>query len=92
MEPEALVRELDGGEVVAVSRDDLAALLDLAEITQDDSTGIAGRIRTLRLGDRVLVQERTPKGQLYIRKLESVEAAHRFVQSRLDAYERMWDG
>ena len=91
MELDAIIRRLDD-EVVEVSRDDLAALLDLSVVASESSTGIAGRIRTLRLGDRVLVQERTPKGQIYIRELGSEDAARRFVQSRLDAYERMWDG
>ena len=92
MERDAIIRRLDDDEVVEVSRDDLTAFLDLAEAVREDRTGIAGRIRTLRLGDRVLIQERTPKGQHYIRRLASEDAARRFVQSRLDAYERMWDG
>ena len=91
MELDAIIRRLDD-EVVEVSRDDLAALLDLSVVASESSTGLAGRIRTLRLGDRVLVQERTPKGQHYVRRLASEDAARRFVQSRLDAYERMWDG
>mgnify|MGYP001824421988 FL=1 len=91
MELDAIIRRLDD-EVVEVSRDDLAALLDLSVVASESSTGIAGRIRTLRLRDRVLVQERTPKGQHYVRRLASEDAARRFVQSRLDAYERMWDG
>ena len=91
MELDAIIRRLDD-EVVEVSRDDLAALLDLSVVASESSTGIAGRIRTLRLRDRVLVQERTPKGQHYVRRLASEELARRFVQSRLDAYERMWDG
>mgnify|MGYP001818406341 FL=1 len=91
MELDAIIRRLDD-EVVEVSHDDLAALLDLSVVASESSTGLAGRIRTLRLGDRVLVQERTPKGQHYVRRLASEDAARRFVQSRLDAYERMWDG
>jgi hypothetical protein len=92
MERDAIIRRLDDDQVVEVSRDDLTAFLDLAEAVREDQTGIAGRIRTLRLGDRVLIQERAPKGQHYIRRLASEDLARRFVQSRLDAYERMWDG
>jgi len=87
-----MIRRLDDDEVVELSRDDLTEFLGLTEVVREDPTGIAGRIRTVRLGDRVLAQERTPKGRIYLRRLASEDAARRFVQSRLDAYERMWDG
>ena len=92
MELDAMIRRLDDDEVVELSRDDLTEFLGLTEVVREDPTGVAGRIRTLRLDDRVLVQERTPKGRIYIRELASEGAAGRFVRSRLDAYERMWDG
>jgi hypothetical protein len=91
MELDAIIRTLEN-EVVEISHDDLASLLEMSVVVSESSTGIAGRIRTFRFGDRVLVQERTPKGQIYVRELVSEDAARRFVQSRLDAYERMWDG
>ncbi len=92
MEVVEIVSRLDESGVVRINRDQLGELLGMTESLGEDRTAIAGGIRTLRLGDRVLVQERNPEGDLFVRKLASVEAAGRFVQSRLDAYERMWDG
>lgn len=85
-------RRLEEGSVLSLARGELDLMLDASEIVREDRTAIAGAIRTLKLGNRLLVQERTPKGAIYVRKLASEEAALRFVQSRLDAYERMWDG
>lgn len=92
MELNEILRRVDEGRVAPLTPEDRAIVLDAAEIVREDRTAIAGGIRTLRLGDRVLVQERTPKGENYVRRLASEDAGRRFVQSRLDAYERMWDG
>lgn len=81
-----------GREAVAFPREDLGLLLEQAETLREVSTGIAGRIRILRADDRVLLQERTPEGDFYVRELPSEEAATGFVDARLAAYERMWDG
>ncbi len=70
----------------------MAPLLDPAETVREDSTSTAGHTRTLRIGDLVLVQERTPKGDHFVRGVASEEVAERFVNARLAAYERMWDG
>ena len=80
------------GRIVAITNEDLAVVLEQTEIFREDDTGIAGKIRTLRVGDRVFVQERTPEGDHFVRELPSEHAAQGFVGARLAAYERMWDG
>lgn len=83
--------EIEGG-AFRLTREDLEALLDRVDVLREDPTGIAGRIRTLRFDGTVLVQERNPEGEYFLRTLGSEERAARFVESRLRAYERMWDG
>lgn len=92
MTREEILQQAREGRVVAVSKGDLALLLERAETVREDKTSIAGSIRTLRIRDLVLVQERTPKGDHFIRSVGTVEVAGRFVEARLAAYERMWDG
>jgi len=87
-----LCRMTDQDRVISFARKDLDALLEQTEFLRQGTTGIAGRIRTLRLGDRVLVQERNPEGEHFLRVLPSEEVAARFVDARLASYERMWDG
>jgi len=92
MTREEILEQAREGHVVAISTEDLTPLLEHAEAVREDKTSIAGSIRTLRVRDLVLVQERTPKGDHFIRSVASVEVAGRFVEARLAAYERMWDG
>jgi len=80
------------GRIVAITSEDLAGVLEQTKAVREDDTGIAGKIRTLRFGDRVFIQERTPEGDRFVRELGSEQAAQRFVEARLAAYERMWDG
>lgn len=81
-----------GREVVAFPREELGSLLEQTATLREVDTSIAGRIRILRSDDRILVQERTPKGEHFIRELASEDQAAAFVEARLAAYERMWDG
>lgn len=92
MDIDELSRTTDQDQVISFARKDIDALLEQAEILRQDTTGIAGRIRTLRYGDRIFVQERNPEGEHFLRVLPSEEVAARFVDARLAAYERMWDG
>lgn len=92
MEIADLTRGVERGRGVAVADDELAPLLEHTDLLSDHDTSIAGHIRILGFGDQVLVQEQTPEGQLYVRQLPSEEAARRFVEARLAAYEQMWDG
>jgi hypothetical protein len=92
MTPVEILEQARRGSVVAISKDDLASLLEMAETFREDKTSIAGFIRTLHAGGLVLVQERTPKGEHLVRELASEEEARRFVEARLADYERMWDG
>jgi hypothetical protein len=89
--PDLLAR-LTAAPVVAVSPDELESVLAEAEVARLVETSLSGPIRVLAAADRILVQERTPEGQLLLRQLESRADADRFVDDRLAAYERMWDG
>jgi len=87
-----LTRGIEAGRGVPIAAEDLAPLLAHATTLFDHDTSIAGHIRILGLDGLVLVQEQTPEGELFVRQLPSEEAARRFVDARLAAYERMWDG
>jgi hypothetical protein len=92
MATSTLLNQLQDRGVVAVAADDLLPLLERAETIAEHATGVAGSIRVLRLDGVVVVQEQSPEGELFVRRLESEGAAQRFVEARLAAYERMWDG
>lgn len=87
-----ITEQLDNGEVVTLTDEQLSTLLDEAEIVEDRDTLLCDRIRVLRLDGRVLVQETTDRGQRIVRKVDSLDAAREMVSLRLETYERMWDG
>jgi hypothetical protein len=88
-----LLRKIQGKRPVVLETEELTALLESAEILREDDTSFAGPIRILRVDDRIVVQENTTSStEVVCRELASLEEAEAFVEERLAAYERMWDG
>ncbi len=92
MEVGELIAQIGDIAIVALDGEALSELLEAAEVIRADDTCIAGWIRILRIKDHFAVQEQTPDGELLVRRLISREAAERFIEVRLNDYERMWDG
>jgi hypothetical protein len=89
---EKLVADLHHRSLIAIDRDTLSTLLDTAQVLCEADTCLAGWIRVLEIGGSILVQEETPKGEVLVRRTASRDSAERFVDLRLQSYERMWDG
>jgi hypothetical protein len=87
-----LIKDLRHTPFKAIDRDELRELMDAAAVLREDDTHIAGWIRILALGDSILAQEETPSGEVLVRRMPSRESAGRFVDLRMQSYERMWDG
>ena len=87
-----LIERLAESTVVDLSDVELDVLLGGGEVVRQAETGLAGAIRVLVWEGRVLVQEQTPGGERLVRELASRDDADRFVDERLAAYDRMWDG
>ncbi len=92
MEVRELVAQFEERAIIALDGEALPVLLEAADVIRADDTCVAGWIRILRINDHFAVQEQTPDGEILVRRLISREAAERFVEDRLNDYERMWDG
>jgi len=92
VEISGIVSQLTQRSIVTVSEDELQMLLEMGESVREKDTCLSGKIRILRIDDMVVVQEKIPQGAYLIRKMESREEADRFVDERLETYDRMWDG
>jgi hypothetical protein len=88
----ALIAQIEERAIIAFDGEELSEFLEAAEVIRADDTCVAGWIRILRVNDHFAVQEQTPDGEVLVRRLDSREAAERFVEHRLKDYERMWDG
>lgn len=62
------------------------------EPLRSEDTSISGWIHVVRREGEVLVLEEAPRSRLLLRRFAERAAADAFVDRRLAAYDRMWDG
>ena len=87
-----LLATLQAGKVAAVPRQQWPTLgRDFVE-SESHSTGMAGALRIGRFGAYLVAVEEADAGLTAVRPLPSRSAARSFVQQRLAAYDRLWDG
>jgi len=87
-----VIQQIESQAIIALDAEDLPMLIEASDTIRADDTCVAGWIRILSLGGHVLVQEQTSEGEVLLRRLSSRDSAEEFVEHRLTAYERMWDG
>ena len=92
MKPQELREQIERQAIIALDGEMLPELLAEVEIIRADDTCVGGWIRILAIGEHFVVQEKVPDGDVLIRRLYSREAAERFVEHRLNAYQPLWDG
>ena len=82
----------DGTSVVEIDTVQLETMLESARVEREVDTMMCGAIRVLVTNEKFLVQEQTPDNHLLVREVSSLDEANHFVDDRIAAYERMWDG
>ncbi len=87
-----LSRRLDTEPVVVLSADAWAAFAPGIEPVERHDTGLAGELLIVRLGDGLAAVESPSPDTRAVRRFVDADAARRFVEGRLDTYDRMWDG
>ena len=86
------LRKLEVEKFLRLGEEDVETLLSVARLEWEQDTGMTGKIRLLEYAGRYLVQEFTDRGEARLRRFDDRQAAEKFLQHRLDAYDRMWDG
>ena len=89
---EEIKLKLKNQNILLLPKEELNEILSRTQVIDDRNTIISDHIRILKTEDSVYVQEITAKDELSIRQMESVEKAEELVESRMETYERMWDG
>lgn len=77
---------------VLITKAELDELLSESELLAEVDTHMNKTIRLLNYRGDLIFQEYSFDGEIFVRYMESREAADAFVEKRLDTYERMWDG
>jgi hypothetical protein len=89
---DTLIGDLGREAYTVIDRETLDALLAAAVAIREDDTLVAGMIRILDVRGMTVVQEETPDGKILVRRTPTREQANHLLDSRLEIYERMWDG
>jgi hypothetical protein len=92
MTMQRLLEDLAQRSPARLAGEQLGELLEAADLIREENTGVAGPLRVIVLDGAILVQEQTPQRELLLRTRLSLEEAMKFVDRRLEIYERMWDG
>ena len=87
-----LLSILKSNKVAAVPRSDWPAIEPDFVLGESHGTGVAGLLRIGTFGDYLVAVEEPEPDLLAVRPLASHKAAKDFVQRRLEAYDRLWDG
>lgn len=92
MKPEDLVARLRAEEIVELAAAEWDALAPSFEEIERHDTSIAGDLILIRTDAGPAAVERPAPGKIVVRGLGDEDAMRRFVEERLELYERMWDG
>ena len=92
MTPDAILEKLARNPVIEIGENALDVLLKTAKVLSETDTFMNAPIRILEWRGAILIQEYSDKKEALLRRSASVEEARRFVDDRLEVYERMWDG
>lgn len=83
---------LETAPVAILAPQNLEDLLRQGEVLREADTHMSDIIRIIDWQGIILVQEKTNKDDFIIRKMDSRDQAEKFLQNRLNTYEKMWDG
>jgi hypothetical protein len=92
MSPSELADRLRDERIVVLGAGEWSAVAGGLEVIARHDTGVAGDLLIVRVDGGVAAVEEPKADERVVRRLADDEEARRFVESRLEAYERMWDG
>ncbi len=92
MTPEDLTRELRDRGIGALQAPEWEVLSDQFATIESHDTCLAGELRIISTAAGPAAVEQPKPDRRVVRLLSDEAEVRRFVQERLEAYDRMWDG
>jgi len=89
---ESLTRLLEERGVVALEASEWANIADQFATAESHDTCLAGELRIISTPVGTAAVEEPKPGRRVVRLLGDEAEVRRFVQERLEIYDRMWDG
>ncbi|HMU43760.1 MAG TPA: hypothetical protein PKA80_10695 [Ignavibacteriaceae bacterium] len=92
MSIQEILKKLEQTKVLQINEFDLKELLNSTSIVREEDSVINDYLRILDLSGTLVFQENDNKGNILIRKIESIETGNKLLESRRKIYENMWNG
>ncbi len=92
MTADDLNRRLLAERIVPLAANEWSMLADSYEQLERHITGVAGDLLIVNGAAGIAAVEQPTPDQRVVRLLSDAEEVRRFVEQRMDEYERMWDG
>lgn len=92
MELKQRLTQLNSFDYILISEIQLTELMKSLKIVFEEDTMISDFIRIFEFDNFYIYQEKTPKGEILIRKFNDKTTADLLIKQRLDIYEKMWNG
>ncbi|UCF20316.1 MAG: hypothetical protein JSU87_02590 [Gemmatimonadota bacterium] len=92
MTADELDLRLEVERIVPVAASEWSAVAERFEEMERHPTGVAGDIVIIQVAAGLAAVEQSSPAERVVRRLGGPDEARRFVEQRLEAYERMWDG
>ncbi len=92
MTMEELTRRLGAEAIVRMAAADWEEVQGAFEVVERHRTFLAGELVIVRGDAGLLAVEEPSPGERVLRRLADEGEMRRFVEDRLETYERMWDG
>ncbi len=87
-----IIQHLAKNNRVFIPIQNLNGILSKAALLFEQNTLISDYIRIIKLDNNIIVQEKTDKDEIALHLFEDEKSAVKFVNDRLEIYEKMWDG
>ena len=92
MEAKEIFNNALNSNYLIIEEEDLKPILENSEILRVEETHHSDFIRLIKFEGILFIQELSLKNEIIVRKINSLADADKFIQERLDFYERKWDG
>jgi len=86
------IMQIENFAYVIISEEQFEKLKKSSKLIYEENTLISDFIRIFQKNEFYIFQEKTPKGDILIRKFNNESEAKHLLNNRLDIYEKMWNG
>jgi hypothetical protein len=87
-----IINQLNNERIALLSEEQLENLLREMDIIYEEETYFRDKIRILNNENIFLVQEKSNKEEILVRKVNTLEDGLKFIRDRVTIYENMWNG